>query len=116
MTTKQISFRIPGYLWKEIEKRKTDTTNQTDIVTNALILYFNPPEPVSQCNTDEIQRLTTEIQANKNLIDEKDKRIRDLEQHVGFLQHEFGKLDPLLNALMPSEEEIRKKKWWQFWK
>jgi hypothetical protein len=35
---------------------------------------------------------------------------------VGFLQLEFGKLDPVLLALMPSKEEIEKKKWWQIWK
>lgn len=128
--TKQLSFRLPEDLREEIEKRKTDSLNQTDIAIAALRLYFNPPEPVVQCNTDEIQRLTNEIQCltdeiqkqkdviqgNTALLDEKDKRIKDLQNQVGFLQYEFSKLDPLINALMPSKEEIKKKKWWQFWK
>ena len=123
MTTKQLSFRLPEDLRDEIDKRKTDKINQTDIAIAALRMYFNPPEPVVQCNTDEIQRLTDEIQKLKDVIqskmeltEEKDKRIKDLENQVGFLQFEFSKLDTLLNALMPSKEEITKKAWWQFWK
>ncbi len=123
MTTRQLSFRLPEDLWDEIDKRKTDEITQTDIAIAALRMYFNPPEHVMQCNTDEIQRLTDEIQKLKDVIqskielaEEKDKRINDLENNVGFLQLEFSKLDPLLNQLMPSKEEIQKKKWWQFWK
>jgi len=121
MTNKQFSVRLPEELWEQIDKHKTDKFNQTHIAIAALRMYFNPPE--IQCNADEIQGLTDEIQKQKDviqgnvgLLDEKDKRIKDLQNQVGFLQHEFGKLDPLLNALIPSKQEIQKKKWWQFWK
>ena len=141
MTTKQLNVRLPEDIWIEIDQRKTEELTQTDIVVAALRAYFNP---VTQSNTDELQRHSDEIQ-NLNdvirrnaeaakqselflkdrehdirrltdLIDVKDKWIKALENQVGFLQLEFGKLDPVLLALMPSKEEIDKKKWWQFWK
>jgi len=141
MTTKQLNVRLPEDIWVEIDNRKTEELTQTDIVVVALRAYFNP---VTQSNTDELQRHSDEIQklndvihrnaesANQaglllkdrendicrltELIEVKDKWIKALENQVGFLQLEFGKLDPVLLALMPSKEEIEKKKWWQFWK
>ncbi len=141
MTTKQLNARLPEDIWIEIDKRKTEELTQTDIVVAALRAYFNP---VTQSNTDELHRHSDEIQklndvihrnaeaANQtelllkdrehdilrltDLIEVKDKWIKALENQVGFLQLEFGKLDPVLLALMPSKEEIEKKKWWQFWK
>ncbi|MDO8726552.1 MAG: hypothetical protein Q7J35_10835 [Candidatus Methanoperedens sp.] len=141
MTTKQLNVRLPEDVWIEIDNRKTEELTQTDIVVAALRAYFNP---VTQCNTEELQRHSDEIQklndvihrnaeaANQvelllkdrendirrltDLIEVKDKWIKALENQVGFLQLEFGKLDPVLMALMPSKEEIDKKKWWQFWK
>jgi len=141
MTTKQLNVRLPEDIWIEIDNRKTEELTQTDIVVAALRAYFNP---VTQSNTDEIQRHSDEIQklndvihrnaeaANQtelllkdrendirrltDLIEVKDKWVKALENQVGFLQLEFGKLDPVLLALMPSKEEIDKKKWWQFWK
>jgi len=141
MTTKQINVRLPEDVWIEIDQRKTDEITQTDIVVAALRAYFTP---VTQNNTDEVQRHSDEIQNLKDvihrnaeaanqaelllkdrehdihrlndLIEVKDKWIKALENQVGFLQLEFGKLDPVLLALMPSKEEIEKKKWWQFWK
>ncbi len=141
MTTKQLNVRLPEDIWIEIDTRKTEELTQTDIVVAALRAYFNP---VTQCNTEELQRHSDEIQklndvihrnaeaANQvelllkdrendirrltDLIEVKDKWIKALENQVGFLQLEFGKLDPVLMALMPSKEEIDKKKWWQFWK
>ena len=141
MTTKQLNARLPEDIWNEIDKRKSEELTQTDIVVAALRAYFNP---VTQSDTDELQRLSDEIQklndvihrnaeaANQTelllkdrendirrltaLIEVKDKWVKALENQVGFLQLEFGKLDPVLLALMPSKEEIDKKKWWQFWK
>ncbi|MDD5616304.1 MAG: hypothetical protein PHH85_08895 [Candidatus Methanoperedens sp.] len=141
MTTKQLNVRLPEDVWIEIDNRKTEELTQTDIVVAALRAYFNP---VTQSNTDELQRHSDEIQnlndvihrnaeaANQadlllkdreheiirltDLIAVKDKWIKALENQVGFLQLEFGKLDPVLLALMPSKEEVEKKKWWQFWK
>ncbi len=141
MTTKQLNVRLPEDVWIEIDQRKTEELNQTDIVVAALRAYFHP---VTQSNTDEIQRHSDEIQNLKDvihrnaeaanqaelllkdresdihrltaLIEVKDKWIKALENQVGFLQLEFGKLDPVLLALMPSKEELDKKKWWQFWK
>ena len=140
MTTKQLNARLPEDIWIEIDKRKTEELTQTDIVVAALRAYFNP---VMQSNTDELQRHSDEIQklndviqrnaeaANQtelllkdrendirrltDQIEVKDKWIKALENQVGFLQLEFGKLDTVLLALMPSKEEIEKK-WWQFWK
>jgi chromosome segregation ATPase len=141
MTTKQLNARLPEDIWIEIDQRKTEELTQTDIVVAALRAYFNP---VTQSNTYEIQRHSDEIQNLKDVIrrnaeaanqaelllkdrehdilrltdqiEVKDKLIKALENQVGFLQLEFGKLDPVLFALMPSKEEIEKKKWWQFWK
>lgn len=141
MTTKQLNVRLPEDIWIEIDQRKTEELTQTDIVVAALRAYFNP---VTQSNTDELQRHSDEIQqlndvihrdaeaANqtelllkdrendirrlRDQIEVKDKWIKALENQVGFLQLEFGKLDPVLLALMPSKEEVEKKKWWQFWK
>lgn len=136
MKTKQLACRVPEDLTDEIEKRKIGDITQTDIVIAALRLYFTPQDNVMQCNAIEIQRLTDEMQKLKSvmqsnsevirekehniirlseLISEKDKRIKVLENNIGFLQLEFSKLDPVLTALMPSKEEIRKKKWWHFW-
>ena len=141
MTTKQLNVRLPEDIWIEIDNRKTEELTQTDIVVAALRAYFNP---VTQSNTDEIQRHSDEIRklndvihrnaesSNQtdlllkdrekdirrltDLIEVKDKWVKALENQVGFLQLEFGKLDPVLLALMPSKEDIDKKKWWQFWK
>jgi len=141
MTTKQLNVRLPEDIWIEIDQRKTEEITQTDIVVAALRSYFNP---VKQSNTDELQRHSDEIQNLNDVIrrnaetanhaelllkdreheirrlsdhiEVKDKWIKTLENQVGFLQLEFGKLDPVLLALMPSKEEINKKKWWQFWK
>ena len=141
MTTKQLNARLPEDIWNEIDKRKSEELTQTDIVVAALRAYFNP---VTQSNTDEMQRHSDEIQNLKDvirrnaeaanqvdlllkdrgyeinkltdLIEVKDKWIKALENQVGFLQLEFGKLDPVLLALMPSKEEIDKKKWWQVWR
>jgi hypothetical protein len=123
MTTKQLNVRLPEDIWIEIDNRKTEELTQTDIVVAALRAYFNP---VTQSNTDELQRHSDEIQKLKDrendirrltdIIEVKDKWIKALENQVGFLQLEFGKLDPVLLALMPSKEEAEKKKWWHFWK
>ena len=141
MTTKQLNVRLPEDIWIEIDNRKTEELTQTDIVVAALRAYFNP---VTQCNTeelqchsDEIQKLNDVIHRNAeasnqtdlllkdrekdirrltDLIEVKDKWVKALENQVGFLQLEFGKLDPVLLALMPSKEEIDKKKWWQVWR
>ena len=141
MTTKQLNVRLPEDIWIEIDQRKTEELTQTDIVVAALRAYFNA---ATQSNTDGIQRHSDEIQNLKDvirrnaeaanqvdlllkdrgyeinkltdLIEVKDKWIKALENQVGFLQLEFGKLDPVLLALMPSKEEAEKKKWWQFWK
>jgi len=109
MTTKQLNVRLPEDIWVEIDNRKTEELTQTDIVVVALRAYFNP---VTQSNTDELQRHSDEIQKLNDVI----HRNAESANQVGFLQLEFGKLDPVLLALMPSKEESEKKKWWQFWK
>ena len=60
---------------------------------------------------DEAESLRLHQDHYKSTIEMKDKQINFLEGHVAQLTQSISQL-----SLKPSEEEIKKKGWWQFWK
>jgi len=59
----------------------------------------------------EAEALKRDQEHYKQTIEMKDKQIAFLEGHVAQLTQSISQL-----ALPPSEEEIRAKHWWQFWR
>jgi hypothetical protein len=102
---KQLNVRIPGELYHKIE---LDGREKQQIVTAALELYFS-----SSSNIDVAKDLEHCQEVNRIL----EERIKDLQEQNGFLIQDHTRITGQLDRLiMPSQEEIIKKNWWQFWK
>jgi metal-responsive CopG/Arc/MetJ family transcriptional regulator len=58
-----------------------------------------------------------ELEMRDRIIAAKDETIRKLDDDIGFLRLEYQKMSSINDRLlMPGQEEIVKKNWWQFWK
>jgi cupin superfamily acireductone dioxygenase involved in methionine salvage len=102
---KQLNIRISAELYNKIE---SEDRSKQDIISDALLLYFDSKNKLNVANELEHEKEKTRLLENN---------IKDLQQQIGFLTQDHirisGQLDRLL---MPSKEEITKKNWWQFWK
>jgi chromosome segregation ATPase len=126
--------------------QKTLKKNADAAIQSELMLKEHHSSEIQRLNmshSNEIQKLRTEIHALSDrlkdndqefhrisdLLEEKEKRIKDkdesiarLDRQVGELTLRFTTLDPILHTLqtrlMPSREEQKEKgkKWFEFWK
>ncbi len=79
------------------------------------MLFFASKNKLNVAIELEHEKEKTRLLENNILILE--GRIKDLQSQNGFLIQDHTRIvDQLDRLLMPSQEEISKKSWWQFWK
>jgi hypothetical protein len=122
MTKRQLNVRLSDELWEKID---SSGKTPTEIVTAALQSYFDgdtlndtATQSAIQSKTEEIQTLKTdnermvqEIHYKDELVSTRDRHIKDLQNQIGWMQHEFAKFDQFL---LP--ETTSKRRWWEIWK
>ena len=92
----------------EADKNKLSRSKQ---IAECLEAYFHKPETISNIHDSDVKHMEV-------LLKSKDDRIKDLENMIGFLQGQYIKLNVIVDkfALPPAQQEIREKKWFEFWK
>ena len=110
---KQLNVRIPVELLDKIEN---SGVSKQELVIAALQLYFDKGSKQDDSNAlAEMLVLRKELEALMGTLRAKESDIKHLENQIGFLQTEFGKLSRLNEQLLLTEGEP-KKSWWKFWK
>jgi len=128
---KTFSIRIEEDLFDKVEAARGEKA-RTDFLREVILGYFatkassdlngarTTSEPDKEHKEDigeSARELIIELELKDKIIESKDQTIKTLEHEVGFLVQEHtrvtGQLDRLL---LPAQEEITKKNWWQFWK
>jgi predicted DNA-binding protein len=128
------SIRLDDELFQKLESSRGENP-RADYIREVLISHFqehtnktNLDEPTTnrQENLNEpLVNLIKENEALKAELTHKEQinkimeaRVKDLQDHNGFLISEYSKLSRLNEQLLlnPAPEEKIERKWWQFWK
>jgi metal-responsive CopG/Arc/MetJ family transcriptional regulator len=107
---KTFSVRIDDELFDKVEAERGDKA-RTDFIREVIEGYF-------------VTKVSPELNQNSP---EQVKHIESLQSEISFLREQVKDLDRLLSQeqslhlqtqkqIMPGQEEIAKKAWWQFWK
>src|SRR5271157_4303747 len=104
-------------LWRENKDLKRQIERASDEAPHAKRVLDALQDQVTS-TTSELEKLRSDmilLNANvahaKDTITQKDQQISFLESHIANLVQSIGQL-----AIKPSQEEAKKKGWWQFWK
>ncbi len=97
---RQLNVKISSELWEKLEKIDLPKQN---IVTDALNLYLDRDKQTS--NSSEI-----------DLRSERDYLKLKLDEALKLLSQEQSLHLQTQMQLQPTQEEITRKSWWQFWK
>lgn len=116
-----ISIRLDDKVITKIEELR-GTENKSDFYRKLIehaLMTFEHKEITSDDKemTGDYTLLQAKIKSMEDLLKAKDGNIKDLQNQVGFLQLDHGRISGQLDRLlMPSQEEVKKKAWWKFWK
>jgi predicted DNA-binding protein len=92
--------------------------SKSEYIRELLVEHLKEPQEHLKSISREAQGiLEAKIESLEDLLKAKDQTIRILEEDKGFVTLEYTEAKTKLNRLlMPGQEEIIKKNWWQFWK
>lgn len=110
-----ITIRVDDELGAEIEKRRGDRS-KADFYREMIEAYLRADEGnvSNESLNKEIADLKIELQNKDNIIRVMDGRVKDLQEHNGFLISEFRRVMGINERLlMPAPQP---KKWWEIWK
>lgn len=111
-----ITIRINDELAEEIEKKRGNKP-KSDFYREVIEHYLISFEDKSHAKDEGRPELLKELELKDEIIKVLEGRVQDLQSQNGYLIQDHtriaGQLDRLL---MPAQEEITKKAWWQFWK
>ncbi len=123
-----ISIRLDPETLKRIEERRGDRL-KSDFYRQIILDYLNSSadnvayKVTTEEQEQEITRLNVELEQEKRVNKMYAERIQDLQKDLGWtqlayqnLQAESEKLSNKLMLLLPTPQEQKEKKWWQFWR
>jgi|SRR5450756_482085 predicted CopG family antitoxin len=92
--------------------------SKSEYIRELLVEHLKEPQEELNSASREAQGvLEAKIDSLEAIIKAKDQTIKILEEDKGFVILEYTEAKAKLNRLlMPSQEEITKKAWYQFWK
>ncbi|NJD76302.1 MAG: hypothetical protein FIB08_04295 [Candidatus Methanoperedens sp.] len=114
------SIRLDEELFQKLESVRGEKP-RADYIREVLLLNFKEPdanliEPQTNLNK-EIDSLKAELTHKEQIIKIMDDRVKDLQNHNGFLISEYSRLTRLNEQLLLPPAPIEPiKKWWQLWK
>jgi predicted DNA-binding protein len=114
------SIRLDEELFQKLESGRGEKP-RADYIREVLILHFKEPDAnLSEPQTNhikEIDSLKVELAHKEEIIKIMDDRVKDLQNHNGFLISEYSRLTKLNEQLLLSPAPTEPiKKWWQIWK
>lgn len=118
--TKTFSVRLDLWLYEKLIAA-SGAKGKNEYIRNLLILNLDEQQKNNERTTNEQPGTTGLLQAKidslEDMIRAKDQTIRILEEDKGFLIQDHTRISGQLDRLLlPGQEEIIKKNWWQFWK
>ncbi len=119
-TMKTFSIRLDEELFQKLESARGEKP-RADYIREVLLLHFKEPDAnliEPQTNLiKEIESLKVELTHKEQIIKIMDDRVKDLQNHNGFLISEYSRLTRLNEQLLLPPPPIEPaKKWWQIWK
>ena len=115
---KTISIRVEDNLFNEIEALRGKKP-KNEFYRKLLEYYLKKPKGNKTEDDSNIlkenESLKAELVHRVNVNKIMDERIKSLENQLGFLQHEYGKISRVFDQLL-LPEPAEAKKWWQVWK
>ncbi len=117
---KTFSIRLDEELFQKLESGRGEKP-RADYIREVLLLHFKKPDAnliEPQTNLiNEIDSLKVELIHKEQIIKIMDDRVKDLQNHNGFLISEYSRLTRLNEQLLLPPAPIEPvKKWWQIWK
>ena len=102
---------------------KSGEKKPAEYIREVLIEHLREP-PISSAGAAKSSEgaaqssaLQAKIESLEELIRAKDETIRILQEDKGFLIQDHTRISGQLDRLlMPGQEEIKEKAWWQFWR
>lgn len=115
-----LTIRLEKWLYDKLESAAGKKT-KNEFITEILVTHLDAPQThqnvTSPAPTNAPPEILKEIELKNEIIRVLEGRVKDLQSQNGFLIQDHTRISGQLDRLlMPSQEEITKKSWWQFWK
>jgi metal-responsive CopG/Arc/MetJ family transcriptional regulator len=105
--------------WEELKGYKSDVTKLKKLLdeSQAIILHLKDDLLKRQSETDQLAKTGEELALAKMEADKLKEAIKVRDDDIAFLRGHLSQLsEKLPKSLPPSQEEAKKRGWWQFWK